>query len=286
MPFIRFFVFSVFRHPGTEFLSSVLIFFTRLIFSYYYIEYYEKNNGQSLAKRGIFMISEEIMEILGIESEEDFMYFDPFAALMETEEKIDYDTFAEILLSAGQEALQEVLPSFFEDVIRGIPDDNTDLYAAVQSEKDVLLTLAGFEKNRGFGFLADELFRFREWYLSADTVICTPESGGTAKSLSPCEAFMLFREEKLSGEKYLYDFSAAEPPVPDDYLLDRIAEISEELPQEEREEDSLPDEYDPDAYGTDLTSDERPIDPYTEGFVDRDHPVIEGSGIDPYREEE
>ncbi len=232
------------------------------------------------------MTREEIMELLDIESEEDFLYFDQFAALMETEEEIDYDMFSELLMLAGPEALQDLLPSFFEDVIRGIPDDNTDLYAAVQSQKDALLSLAGFSKSRGFGFLADELYRFREWYLTPGTVICTPEGGGTEKYLSPCEAFTLFREEKLSGQKYLYDFSGAMPPVPDDYLLDRIAEMSEDMPQDETEdeEDILPDEYDPDLYDPETPIGDRPIDPYTEGFVDRRSPVIEGADIDPYRE--
>ena len=47
------------------------------------------------------MTREEMMKILDIESEEDFMYFDQFAALMETEEEIDYDMFTELLLLAG-----------------------------------------------------------------------------------------------------------------------------------------------------------------------------------------
>ena len=37
------------------------------------------------------MTIEEIMEMLDIESQEDFMYFEQFAALMETEADIDYD---------------------------------------------------------------------------------------------------------------------------------------------------------------------------------------------------
>ena len=138
------------------------------------------------------MTREEMMKILDIESEEDFMYFDQFAALMETEEEIDYDMFTELLLLAGPETLPDLLSSFFEDVIRGIPDDNTDLYAAVQSQKDALISLSGFGKSRGFGFLADELYRFREWYLAPGSVICTPEGGGEEKHLSPCEAFTLF----------------------------------------------------------------------------------------------
>lgn len=65
------------------------------------------------------MTIEEIMEMLDIESQEDFMYFEQFAALMETEADIDYDTFAELLLLMDLEALQDVVQSFFEDMIKG-----------------------------------------------------------------------------------------------------------------------------------------------------------------------
>ena len=54
------------------------------------------------------MTIEEIMEMLDIESQEDFMYFEQFAALMETEADIDYDTFAELLLLMDLEALQDL----------------------------------------------------------------------------------------------------------------------------------------------------------------------------------
>ena len=197
------------------------------------------------------MTIEEIMEMLDIESQEDFMYFEQFAALMETEADIDYDTFAELLLLMDLEALQDVVQSFFEDMIKGVPDDNTQLYASLQTIKDTLLSLAGLGRGRNFGFLADELFHFRQWYLTPDIAVCQPENGGAQKRLSPCEALMLYREEKLSGTKYSYDFSQAMPEEPDEYVLDLIAEMTEDYDRDmDRRDmlDMLPDEYDPDVY--------------------------------------
>ena len=90
--------------------------------------------------KAMIMTLEEIMKILDIESGEDFLYFDQFAALMETETEIDYDTFVELLMMPEAEALSEMIGSFFEDMIKGIPDDDTDLYSAVQTQKDAILS--------------------------------------------------------------------------------------------------------------------------------------------------
>ena len=243
--------------------------------------------------KAMIMTLEEIMKILDIESGEDFLYFDQFAALMETETEIDYDTFVELLMMPEAEALSEMIGSFFEDMIKGIPDDDTDLYSAVQTQKDAILSLAGLGRGRSFGFLTDELFRFRQWYLTPEAVVCTPEAGGERLQLTPCEALTLFRQEKLSGDKYFYDFSAAIPEPPDEYLLDRIAEMtdfSDEYGADNEEAvdmlpDELPDEYDPTDFDPDLSPNDRPIDPYTEGFVDRFDPVIEGEGLETFEEE-
>lgn len=234
------------------------------------------------------MTLEETMKLLDIESESDFMYFDQFAALMEIEIPIDYDMFAELLLMMESDHLKNILQSFFEDMIKGIPDDNTDLYAAVQTVKDTLISLAALGQGRSFGFFADELYKFRQWYLMPGIVSCRLEDGGKERFAAPCEALMLFREEKLSGAKYIYDFSSAMPELPDEYALDLLSEMSEDTCAEgeddrNREElmDMLPDEYDPDTYDPDGDSD-RPIDPYLDGFIDRYAPVIEGEDCDSY----
>lgn len=230
------------------------------------------------------MTLEEIMEMLDIESDEDFMYFEQFAALMETEADIDYDTFTELLMMMEPEDLTGVLQSFFEDAVRGVPDDNTDLYSTLQTIKDTLVSLAEAGRGRSTGFLIDELYQFRQWYLEPQAVICTPESGGAARRLSPCEALMLFREEKLSGDKYSYDFSEAMPAEPDEYIQDLLSEMSEEYYDDmDREEmmDMFPEEYDPETYDPEDYSG-RAVDPYREGFVDRYDPVIEGEDYDIY----
>ena len=136
-------------------------------------------------------------------------------------------------------------------------------------------------------FRSHELFRFREWLRMSASIKCSPEEFGETVMISPCEAMMLYREEKLSGKNYYYDFSENMYEGPDSYTLDILEEIKNETDDynnSDMESDKysdtddllqeLPDEYDSDNYDLE-TYMSRPIDPYLEGFVDRYNPVID-----------
>ena len=240
-------------------------------------------------KEMIFINIEDLMKEFDIESDEDFIYFEQFSAVMESELTIDYDIFLDLIMMPEREALATMTESFFEDLIKGIPDNDMELYSQIQGSKDVLTELARLEHERSMGFFAHELFRFREWFVGSKSVNCSPESGGDSLFLNPCEAMMLYREEKLSGNKYYYDFSENMYKGPDSYTLEILAEIKSESQNtdnfdtdidsdEYKDIDALfrklPEEYDPDSYDPEVYS-ERPIDPYLEGFVDRNDPVID-----------
>ena len=235
------------------------------------------------------MIPQDILRELEIDDAESFRYFEQFAALMETSVEVDYDTFAEVLRMADPEALTEMVRSFFEDIIRGVPDDNMALYSALEARREVLETLSRHMEDRGAGFFIDELYNFREWFREPETVLCVPEDRrGSRQRLSPCEAMMLYREEKLSGVGYQYDFSEAVLGEIDEYVLSMLEELGEfpaeagddwddrgldELPEE------LPADFDPSSYipgETDLSELTGRLDPYRDGLIDRNNPVIDG----------
>ncbi len=248
------------------------------------------------------MLLKDAMAELDIESAGDFIYFEQFAALMENELDMDFDIFSELLLMPDSEALSEMTASFFEDLIKGVPDDDMELYAALQTIKDTLLSLAGHPHPRSRAFFTDELFRLKTWYLTPELVACTAESSGVRELRTPCSALMLFREEKLSGEKYDYDFSSGMPPAPDEYTLNILNEFSEDpvLYGESADGhdvrcdyDGMRDDYNCDDHGeyTDIPdvcgsgpddSEPSSIDPYRDGFIDRHNPVIDGESYEEY----
>lgn len=232
------------------------------------------------------MVSEELLRELDIEEGESFAYFEQFAALMETQMEIDDITFAELLLMADREALTEMVSSFFDDIIKGVPDDNMELYRSLESRRDILETLSQRMEGRDAMFFANELYNFREWFLAPETVLCSPEEpGGRFQRMSPCEAMMLYREEPFSGVKYDYDFSGAELREIDEHALAMIDEWNNEPSsgywrEEELEylPDELPADFDLSDYvpgETDLSELTGRLDPYRDGLIDRDYPVID-----------
>ena len=237
------------------------------------------------------MLLDDLMNQIDVESAKDFKYFDQFSALMENDlGDLDYDDFAELMLMPDGQALSDMTQSFFDDLVRGVPDDNTELYSVLQTIKQTLVSLAENTHHRGRGFYADELFRFREWLLMPYAVTCTPEAGGEPVRVSPLEALVLFREEKLAGTRYNYDFSNAMPSGPDEYTLNAMAEAADDAFAYGEKEDygysddaddylpaELPPDWDPASWDPDDPIGLKgPIDPYTDGFVDRYNPVIDG----------
>lgn len=224
------------------------------------------------------MISQELLDELDILSEDDFRYPEQFISMMETDLEIDFDTFSELMAMASPEHLSGMIHAYYEDLIRGIPDDNTDLYGSVQTFREAVTALSDQTEDRRIGFLSDELFRFREWYNLPGSILCIPEDGGARLLLSPFEALMLYREEKLSGAKYQYDFNGSMPPAPDEYVYELIMEAG--LPDDgDGDDDDYPEELPPDFDPTDYDPDDPvpfgTIDPYRDGLIDRDDPVID-----------
>ena len=232
------------------------------------------------------MVSVDLLKKLDIEEGESFAYFDQFAALMETPLEIDDTSFAELILMADRESLPEMVRSFFEDIIKGVPDDNMELYSLLESRRDALEALSLRMEGRDAILFSNELYSFREWFQEPESVLCTPEGpGGYPLRVSPCEALMLYREESFSGIKYDYDYSGAELLEMDDHILSRIEEWSEETASgywldEELEylPDELPSDFDLSGYipgETDLSELTGRLDPYRDGLIDRDNPVID-----------
>ena len=225
------------------------------------------------------MIYQELLDELDILSEEDFRYPEQFIAMMETDLELDFDLFSELISMVPPERLSGMINAYFEDLIRGVPDDNTDLYGSIQTFREAVAALAGQTENRRIGFLSDELYRFREWYTLPESVLCIPEDGNDSLFLSPFEALMLFREEKLSGAKYQYDFNRHMPPAPDEYIFDLLGEF-DTRDGDDADYDDYPEELPPDFDPTDYDPDDPvpfgSIDPFRDGFIDRENPVIEG----------
>ncbi len=185
---------------------------------------------------------EEVLELLEIDSPDQFEYFEHLAELIECPEEISYEAFYAVLSEVEPETLTELLDSYFEDLMKGIPDDATDFFTLITTIQQALIGLSqGSEFKEHKHYFIDELFRFRNWYTFESIVRCNSLSDGLTTDVPVVEALSLYRMEKLGEKKYEYDFSDCM-----DYPLDEYTMYISDLT----------DDYDPDDPENNMETDD------------------------------
>lgn len=154
------------------------------------------------------MTMKEIFEMLDIESVDEFEYFEQLADLMEHEGDIPYDVFYTLFNQMDSEIIAELLDSYFEDFMLGIPDDASDFYTLVTTIHQVLIGLlkASGEENMRHSFI-DELFRFRNFCVFDSNVICRDLKNRRVSEIPLIDALSFYRMGKLVDNKCDYDFT-------------------------------------------------------------------------------
>lgn len=202
----------------------------------------------------------ELLDMLEIESPDEFGYFEHFAALIECDENIPYDLFHKFLSETDSETLIDLTDNYFEDILQGIPDDGIEIYTILDTIRQALLGLLSNYSRSEEDRIAyvDELYRFRNWYMFDGIVHIQRISDGKELDVTISEAISLFRLEKLNEDKYRYDFSDCLDYEIDEYSISFDAKIDEEYEEIIEEDEEL----------------------YEEGLIDREFPVIDGESYD------
>jgi len=202
---------------------------------------------------------DELLDLLEIESSDEFGYFEHFSALIECDEDIPYELFYKILADVESETLIDLTDNYFEDILQGMPDDSIDIYTLLDTIKQALLGLARNSSSREERVAyVDELFKFRNWYIFESAVHCRRLRDNMKKDVTISEALSMCRLEKLNEDQYQYDFSDCLDYEIDEYSISIDAELDED--------------YD------DIIEEDEDI--YEDGLIDRDFPVIDGEEFD------
>lgn len=205
------------------------------------------------------MTFEDVLELLEIDSPDEFEYFEHLAELIECMEDIPHDVLFSVLKVVDPDVLTELLDSYFEDNMQGIPDEASDFYTLFITIRQSLIGLAAsctsLEQRRLF---VEELYRFRSWYTFDSVVHCVALADGSISDIPVVEALSLFRLEKLGEATYQFDFSESM-----DYPLEEYSmPISYSMKEEGNEEDEEIEEE------------------FNHSFIDKDFPVIDGEYSD------
>ena len=210
------------------------------------------------------MYFDELLELLEIDSPDEFSDFEHFAALIECDEELPYEVFYKILADVDSDVLIDLTDTYFEDVLQGIPDDGIDIYTLLSTIKQALVGLAKNTSTREERIsYVDELFKFRIWYIFDSIVHLRKLSDNSKKNATLSEALSMFRLEKLNEEQYRYDFSDCMDYEIDEYSISIDAELDEEYEEIIEEDEDL----------------------YEEGLVDKEFPVIDGENFDEEEED-
>ncbi|MDR1135127.1 MAG: hypothetical protein LBL49_02965 [Clostridiales Family XIII bacterium] len=160
-----------------------------------------------------------LLELLDIESPEDFAFFEYFAELTESREDIPFETLYQFFSRVEPDVLDELTRGYFEELLDNIPEDQIEFYTLMDA---VGINLAGLAQNLNQGlnltYYTEEFFKFRIWYLFDSKTVCRDNSDGTETQTSVADAIVMYRLEKLGERAYSYDFSACT-----DYPLEEYA---------------------------------------------------------------
>jgi hypothetical protein len=204
---------------------------------------------------------DELLDLLEIDSSDEFGYFEHFAALIESEEEIPYEFLYKLLADVEAETLIELTDSYFEDILQGMPDDAIDIFTLLGTIRQALVGLAKNAANREERIAyVDELFKFRTWFIFESQVHLKRLSDHAKRTVTVFEALSLYRLEKLNEDQYRYDFSDCLDYEIDEYSISIDAALDEEYEDIIEEDEDL----------------------YEEGLIDKEFPVIDGD----FREEE
>ncbi len=175
------------------------------------------------------MDKERLYEILDIENGSQFEYFENLADLLECEENIDNDILYELVKEINKETFAELCKNYFDEVIDTIPSDAIDIFTLLNNIK---LSFIGMAKNcedySTLVHLADEIYRFRQWYNMGISVECQNISTGEIKALCVRDALILSRLEKLGEEEYSYNFNHALDYQIEEYIMSFADMVVEE----------------------------------------------------------
>lgn len=163
----------------------------------------------------------DLIQIFDIETFRDFIDFEHFSTLIEDVENIDEDMFFETVDGVATLVFMGLIDYYFEDIRQGVPDECADIDSMLSSVSlNFRNRVKQIENHTEKMQFADELYRFRLWYMQEGQVGCKDLATGDEDKISVCEALTRCRMQKLNEGKFEYDFSRCEPFVTEEYWDD------------------------------------------------------------------
>lgn len=149
------------------------------------------------------MKRDELYSLIDIETPNDFKYYENLELLLENEKIIDSHLLEELFYSLNWEQLIDLFKSYFNEIIRILPDNEDDLYLKFDVIKRKFLGILEREKDReNVKILVSEIQFFKKWFIEDRLVKCNDD-----KNTSIYDAIYDIYASKLLNNDCKYDFS-------------------------------------------------------------------------------
>lgn len=148
----------------------------------------------------------KLYEILDIDKPEEFIYYENVAALYEEDSLIEFDLLFDLLKEIDMSVLIESSDSYFEEFLRNIPEEESELCLVVESIKRELVgSMREDMTNEELSSLAEDINKFRKWYALDNLVYDKLHQ----VEVSVRDARFDIVAAKLLGDEYSFDFEKA-----------------------------------------------------------------------------
>jgi len=155
----------------------------------------------------------ELLEYLDLDTPLDFQYFENLADIIECEDEIEDEALEKLFAGVDSEILAEVLENYFTELTDKVPQKSVDIYTLIENIgralKGLAKSLDDDIEGANVSLFAEELSRFRKWYMFDTEVTCRNIKTGNEEIVPVAEAISLYRLESLDGDEYDYDFESA-----------------------------------------------------------------------------
>lgn len=141
----------------------------------------------------------DLYTALDIEDASEFTYYENMASLLEEDEPIELDLIEELLEEIDLNEFTTLVESYFDEFLKKLPDEMTDLYLTVENIRRIMTGCADSVE------MAEAVAKFREWYVHNLLVVDL----STGDDLCVRDARYNISASAFTGENCNYDFRAA-----------------------------------------------------------------------------
>ena len=164
------------------------------------------------------MNKENLYKLLDIEDPREFIYFENFASLIESDEDFNYDDLLEIFSKADLDSVSDIIETYFDDILDSLSSESMGLTSIFENEKKALIGLLR-NGEESISHFVSELEKFREYFSINREVEIYDDNNEDKYMSSVLDALFTIREGKIDGSNHRYNFNNVLDYEIDEYIM-------------------------------------------------------------------